>query len=123
MKKPIFTMLGLGLLAANGVNAESLCFSEPKIAFSQPDSIQLDEFVGKYKMAGLPFDYVEVRLQDGKLVVNANGEEGTLTPLKEPDTFDAEGKATLKFNRDAAKKIYGMTLDAQGSTFDGIKES
>ena len=78
-------------------------------------------YAGQYKMQGLPFDTMEIKAVDGKLLINAMGEEGELTPLSAPDQFDAAGRATLKFTRDASSQVTGVVLDAQGQSFEGIK--
>lgn len=85
-------------------------------------SVSLSDYVGKYKMSGLPFDYLTVTEKEGKLTVDTGSQNGVLTSLPEADKFDAAGQATLKFNRDATQKITGVTLEAQGSQFDGKKE-
>ncbi|WP_373515058.1 hypothetical protein [Persicitalea sp.] len=45
---------------------------------------------------------MEIKAVDDKLLINAMGEEGELTPLSAPDQFDASGRAVLKFSRDQA---------------------
>ncbi len=82
----------------------------------------IEAYVGKYKMEGLPFETMEIKTSDGKLLINAMGEEGELTPLSAPDQFDAAGRATLKFKRSADGHITGVTLDAQGQSFGGVKQ-
>lgn len=82
----------------------------------------LDAFVGQYKMQGLPFETMDITTKDGKLIINANGDEGELTPLGEPDLYDAAGRATIKFIRNADKKVTGVSLNAQGMSFEGSKK-
>lgn len=79
-------------------------------------------YAGQYKMTGLPFDTMNIKAVDGKLLINAMGEEGELTPLSAPDQFDAAGRATLKFTRNAGGKVTGVILDAQGQSFKGEKK-
>lgn len=79
-------------------------------------------YAGQYKMEGLPFEMMEIKAVEGKLLINAMGEEGEMTPLAAPDQFDAAGRATLKFTRDADGKVTGVMLDAQGQSFEGIKK-
>lgn len=79
-------------------------------------------YAGQYKMTGLPFETMEIKAVDGKLLINAMGEEGELTPLAAPDQFDAAGRATLKFIRNAGGQVTGVTLDAQGQNFEGVKK-
>jgi len=79
-------------------------------------------YAGQYKMTGLPFDTMDIKTVDGKLLINAMGEEGELRALAAPDQFDAAGRATLKFTRDAGGQVTGVMLDAQGQSYEGIKK-
>ena len=40
----------------------------------------LNDYVGKYKMTGLPFPYIEVSIQDGKLNMKAGEQAGRGDP-------------------------------------------
>lgn len=99
-----------------------LTSASPKLV-AVNDPVDLNQYVGKYKFEGLPFEYLTITLIDGKLHANTGTEEGDLIPLQEADTFDASGRAILKFRRDTDKKVNGMTLDADGSSFEGKKEA
>ncbi|WP_247235725.1 DUF3471 domain-containing protein [Telluribacter sp. SYSU D00476] len=88
------------------------------------DQADLSQYAGKYKFEGLPFEYITISVVDGKLMISTGTDEGELTPVKDAaDKFDAGGQATLTFTRDADQKVTGLTLDAQGFTFDGKKEA
>lgn len=123
MKKIIFTIACFASFSA--VNAAAPAGEVPaSVALLRvADPVDLSQYVGKYKFEGLPFEYITVAVKDGKLTVNTGTEEGALTPLKDADSFDADGRATFKFIRNEEKKITGVTLEAQGSYFDGKKES
>lgn len=95
----------------------------PAMPVAVADSVDLNDYVGKYKMDGLPFEYITVSLKDGKLRLSTGDQESELTPLKDPDKFDASGQATFLFVRDADKKVKAVTLDAQGMQFEGKKEA
>lgn len=82
----------------------------------------IEEYVGKYKMTGLPFDYVEITVQDGKVIMNAGGQGGPVSPTDTPDKYDADGKAILNFIRNDAKKVTGVQMEAMGFKFEGKKE-
>lgn len=82
----------------------------------------LNAFTGRYKMTGLPFEYVVIAVKEGKLIMDANGQTGELTPTG-ADTFDAGGKATITFVRDDRKNVTGLKMDAMGFSFAGTKES
>jgi cytochrome c len=73
-------------------------------------------------MTGLPFDYIEVSVKDGKVIMNAAGQGGELTATGTPDKFDADGKATIYFTRDEAAKVSKIKLEAMGMAFEGKKE-
>jgi len=89
----------------------------------QADSVDLNQYVGKYKFEGLPFEFVTIAVKDGQLTIDTGSEAGAMTPVKNtPDAFDAAGRATLTFKRDDTKKVTGVTLDAQGMSFEGKKE-
>ena len=83
--------------------------------------IDLETYAGKFKMTGLPFEYIIITANDGKLIMEAGGQTGELTPTG-ADTFDAGGKAILKFQRDDAKAVSKLTMDAMGFSFEGTKE-
>jgi cytochrome c len=73
-------------------------------------------------MTGLPFPYIEVSIQDGKLMMKAGEQSGAITPMDEADKFDAGGKATLLFIRDEKKKVIKLQMEAMGFKFEGVKE-
>ena len=81
----------------------------------------LKAFVGKYKMTGLPFEYITISVDDGKLMMDANGQNGALASTG-PDTFDSGGKAIIRFLRDDKKVVTKLKMDAMGFSFEGIKE-
>jgi cytochrome c len=86
-------------------------------------SLNVDDYVGKYKMSGLPFDYIEVINKEGKVWSKAgNGQEGELTVTGKPDRFDAGGQAIIVFVRDEKSKVIGMKVEAMGMSFEGKKE-
>jgi cytochrome c len=82
----------------------------------------LNDYVGKYKMTNLPFPYIEVSVQEGKLFMKAGEQGGAITPMDEADKFDADGKATLLFIRDDKKKVTKLQMEASGFKFEGDKE-
>ena len=66
--------------------------------------VDLNDYVGKYKMTNLPFPYVEISVKDGQLMMKAGEQGGPISPTAEPDKYDADGKATIYFIRDDTKK-------------------
>lgn len=122
MKKILFTLIGVFTLS--GVYAAASCLAGAGTVniVLVADPVDLNQYVGKYKFEGLPFEFITVAVKEGKLTVNTGSEEGILSPLKDADSFDAAGQATLKFIRDANKKVTRVTLQAQGFDFEGKKE-
>ena len=119
MKRIIFTLI-LGCfatcftLSAGSIEKENIFYS---------DSIALKEFAGKYKFVGLPFDYMEITLENGVLNVDAGGQGGPMTQDKEnTDKFDVLGEAIFKFVRNEEKKIVKLVVEYQGMTMNGERE-
>ncbi len=123
MKTIVFTLactLSLSTLYAASTPAPA----SPTTQVTVADSVDLNQYVGKYKFEGLPFEFVTIAVKDGKLTIDTGSESGAMTAVKDAaDTFDAAGRATLKFKRDDTKKVTGVTLDAQGMSFEGKKEA
>ena len=65
--------------------------------------VDLNDYVGKYKMTNLPFLCGDKR-KDGQLMMKAGEQGGPISPTAEPDKYDADGKATIYFIRDDTKK-------------------
>ena len=80
----------------------------------------LTDYVGKYKMENLPFEFIVLSMKDDQLYITAGENEGTLTAMpNQMDAFDAGGQATIKFRRDEQKKINKIIVEAQGQVFEG----
>lgn len=84
--------------------------------------VDLNAYAGKYIMTGLPFPHIVISNNSGKLMIDAGGQVGEITPTGAADTFDAGGQATLKFLRDASGVVTKVKMDASGFSFDGEKE-
>ncbi|MGV3586986.1 MAG: hypothetical protein ACO1OF_08305 [Adhaeribacter sp.] len=122
MKKILLTLTCfLSLSGAYAVTPELTNAGTANIMLAA-DPVDLNHYVGKYKFEGLPFEFITVAVKEGKLTINTGTEEGVLTPLKDADSFDAAGQATLKFIRNTEKKVTGVMLQAQGFDFEGKKE-
>ncbi|QNF33745.1 ThuA domain-containing protein [Adhaeribacter swui] len=81
----------------------------------------LEAYAGKYKMSGLPFEYIEVIPKAGKLLMSAGGNEGELTPGAEADVFAGGNGTIIKFGRNPNKQVATLTLQVQGLSFEGAK--
>ncbi len=82
----------------------------------------IEDYAGKYKMTGLPFDYIEVSVKDGKVIMDAGGNSGEVTATDTPDKYDASGRAMLQFVRGDDKKVATLKMEAMGMSFEGKKE-
>ena len=80
-------------------------------------------FTGKYKYEGLPFEYMEISVKEGKLYYAGGEYSGFLTPLKEKkDAFDANGEAVFTFLRNDQNKVTDLKIDYQGQTYWGKRK-
>jgi hypothetical protein len=80
----------------------------------------LTDYLGKYKMENLPFEFIILTEKEGQLHIEAGDNEGMLTPMaNQKDAFDAGGQATIKFTRNAQQKIDKIIVEAQGQVFEG----
>lgn len=93
-------------------------------AFSQqtPSDSTFQQYTGKYKFPeGSVVAEVMVMLEGGNLTMSSS--VGT-SPLekKEEDVFViTQFQGTAKFNRDASKKIIGITINAGGYLLEGTR--
>lgn len=109
------------LMVVMGVQFKSEAAPNSKPAEVVPIS-NFSAYAGKYKMEGLPFEYIEVSFKDGKLLIDAGGQGGELKATDTPDKFDADGRATIIFVKDETGKVTKMKVDASGMAFEGKKE-
>lgn len=81
-------------------------------------------YMGKYKMEGVPFDYMDIMVKDGKLFYSGGGYEGNLNPIADKkDVFDAMGQAVFNFVRNAEGLVEAMKIDYNGMLIDGKREA
>ncbi len=84
--------------------------------------VDLNEFVGKYKFSGLPFEILEIFTENGQLMASTkNDKPGPLFPTPQADKFDGDGKAFFEFIRENGK-VAGVKLMPPGMSFLGKKE-
>ncbi len=80
-------------------------------------------FTGKYRYEGLPFQYMTISVQDGKLYYSGGEYSGSLNPVNnKKDTFDGNSDAVFTFLRDGDNKVIKMKIDYQGQTYLGERE-
>jgi hypothetical protein len=91
-------------------------------AQSSPQDSTLQEFVGRYKFPdGSVIPEVVVRLENGALTMSSSAGTSDLTKKGE-DLYEIVAfTGTAKFNRDANKKIVGVSIDARGYQLEGVK--
>jgi cytochrome c len=114
---------GRSLMVVTGVEFKQADASgNPKATETQASAkTNIQDYAGKYKMQGLPFDYVEISIADDKVIMNAGGQGGPVNATDTPDKYDADGKAILYFTREGGK-VSGLTMEAMGLKFEGKKE-
>jgi len=98
-----------------------LIFSQ--ISFAQTVSADsLKEFAATYKMkAGAPFENFIVKIQDGYLFGEADGNgSNKLLKQKQNDTFLSTSSygSTIVFMRDSKNKVIGLKLIIQGTELE-----
>lgn len=94
-----------------------------KAASPAPDlkNVDLNDYTGKYKFLGLPFEFIEIAVENGQLIAITPGDRGPLTPLPEADKFDGGGRAVFEFIRESGN-VTELKLMPPGMSFSGKKE-
>ncbi len=99
----------------------SICF----VAFTQaqtPTDSTLQEYVGKYKFPdGSVVAEVTVALENGALTMSSSAGVSPLEKQGEDLYTITQFQGTAKFNRDANKKIIGVSINAMGYVLEGTK--
>lgn len=120
MKKLFFIFCCLTTFFSLHAGAQATPAPDTKTNFSIADSVA---FKGKYKFEGLPFEYVELSVQDNKLYFVGGEYNGPLVPVNDKkDVFNVNGEAVFTFNRNAENKITELKIDYNGQSFVGKKE-
>ena len=110
-------ILAAFVLFALQSSAQTTKMTNSAAVFSIADSAT---FAGKYKYENLPFEYMTVSVQDGKLYYSGGEYSGSLIPLKDKkDVFDANGNAVFTFVRDSDNKVTELQIDYQGESYVG----
>lgn len=101
-------------------NAQSAPAPESKWQFSIADSAS---YKGKYRFEGLPFEFIEVTVQESKLHFVGGEYNGFLVPLSDKkDAFDVNSQAVFTFARNVENKVTELKVDYNGQVFQGKKE-
>lgn len=93
----------------------------PPSAAPPTNKVSMEDYVGKYKFTGLPFEFMEVVVEDGVLAVKSSMGSGPITPTGDPETYDAGGQAKIQFVRENGKVVQ-MNLMPPGMSFVGVKQ-
>lgn len=117
--KKLFLVFSI-LLATSSLYAQAPANDSTKAWFNISDS---SAFIGKYKMEGVGFDYMEITVKDSSLFFSGGEYAGVLTPLTDKkDTFDGLGQAVFAFIRNAAGEVELVRIDYSGGQYEGKKE-
>lgn len=121
MKKTVLFSLIMFSLCALKASAQTAPPKDSIPEFSIADSAS---YTGKYKYEGLPFEYMEVGVKEGKLAYSGGEYKGFLTPVQgKKDVFDANGVALITFLRNGEGKVGEMQIDHDGQIFVGKREA
>ncbi|MBI2284743.1 MAG: hypothetical protein HYU71_13600 [Bacteroidetes bacterium] len=86
------------------------------------DTAALLQYVGKYVFPeGSVVPDVTVSIEDGALVMASSQGNSSLEKQGEDLYTIVQFQGTAKFNRDANKKIIGVSINAMGYQLEGIK--
>ncbi|GAB3908801.1 hypothetical protein GCM10028803_45130 [Larkinella knui] len=114
----LFVVIDLEFQTNQSVETDSKPASAP---LSSGPAQDLEAFAGKYKMSGLPFEYIEIIPKEGRLSMKAGDKEAELTPGPGADEFKGGNGSVFRFSRGADKKVTSLTLEVQGMSFKGDK--
>lgn len=83
------------------------------------------DFTGVYKFQSAPFDRIVITYENGVLVAEAEGVgKGEITATNTKDEFSEPNyQALLKFKRDASGTVVRLAVEANGESYEGIKEA
>lgn len=83
--------------------------------------IDINDYKGKYKFTGLPFELMEVDIVDGEVVVSSSMGKGPLKSAGEPDKYTGDQGTSFQFIRKNGK-VTAMKLMPPGMSFEGVKQ-
>ena len=110
--KKLIALFCLGMGFVSMVNAQQ----------SPPVDSTLQQYVGKYLFPpGSPVSEVTVSLENGALTSTSSAGVSPLEKQGEDLFAITQFQGTAKFNRDANKKIIGVSINAMGYQLEGTK--
>src|SRR5215217_7442972 len=108
MKKLIIILLLTTGFVSTQAHSQATTASDTTSQFSIADSAS---FTGRYKFEGLPFEFVELTVQENKLYFVGGEYNGFLVPIKDKkDAFNVNEQAVFTFGRDNGNKITGLKI-------------
>jgi len=99
-----------------------------KYAFNTPittdvNAINVDEYIGKYVVENAMVKTIDLKNDNGKLVVSVFNNSGELTPVKNTkDQFTSADGSIVMFTRDTNNKVIKVKMNALGMEFEGVKQ-
>lgn len=85
-------------------------------------AINIDEYIGKYAVENGMIKSINLKNDNGKLVVNVFNNSGELTPVKNvKDQFTGADGSTVVFIRDNNNKVVKVKMNALGMEYVGTK--
>jgi alpha-L-rhamnosidase len=86
------------------------------------NSINYNDYEGKYKVENGMVNLIEVKVQGTKLIALVFANSGELEPVKnKPDHFTGADGSTVIFSRDEKGKVIKIKMEALGMVFEGKK--
>jgi alpha-L-rhamnosidase len=86
-------------------------------------SINLNEYVGKYKIEGGIISSIEIKLSYGKLKAKVFANSGEIDPVKNvKDQFTSADGSLVIFTRDKKGKVVKIKMNSLGMNYEGVKE-
>ena len=120
MKKSMIVLFLSAFIISSDAHSQASPGSETKWQFSIADSAS---YTGKYRFEGLPFEFIEVTVQENKLHFVGGEYNGFLVPTNDKkDAFDVNSEAVFTFKRNPENKVTGLKVDYNGQSFEGKKE-
>ncbi|MBK7938359.1 MAG: ThuA domain-containing protein [Lewinellaceae bacterium] len=100
---------------------EAMASAPPPQAPAGDVKVDLNDYAGKYKFTGLPFEFIEIQIENGEVIAITPMDKGPVKATGEPDKYDADGKAMFQFVRENGK-VTGLKLMPPGMSFSGVKQ-
>ncbi len=114
--QPLMTVMGFVF------QDEAMASAPPPPPPSSGDlKVDINDYKGKYKFTGLPFEFIEIEIVNEEVIAISPMEKGPLQPTGEPDKYDAGGRALFQFVRENGK-VTGVKLMPPGMSFIGVKQ-